>query len=101
MSNVSSAQLQKAYISLYKTLRDYIWDFRVVDTLTDLEVATYQKFPDVKQVQHQLQLLEHQVRGTDAMDNNKAMQKAFNQFYDLLNNPTMYASLDSFKGVIQ
>lgn len=102
MSNISSTMLQKAYVDLYKELRNYIWDFRVVDTLTDLEVETFQTFPNVSQLRRYLLLLKQQVSGTDAMNDNESMNKAFDKFEELLagDDLTVYSSLETFREVI-
>lgn len=42
---IQATEIQKLYVNLYKELREYLWPIRVVETITDLEVACYQQFP--------------------------------------------------------
>lgn len=47
---LNSSELQQSYIKLYKALRNYIWPYNTVELLGFLEVAVYDRFPDIDKV---------------------------------------------------
>jgi len=81
---LTSPDLQQAYIEMYKALREYIWEFRTVETLANLEIATFAAFPNllkVKQLYSELKLLTNEVAAED-----KGLEKSIKKFGDLLEN---------------
>ena len=49
---LNSSELQQSYIKLYKALRNYIWPYNKVELLGFLEVAVYDRFPDIDKVKY-------------------------------------------------
>ena len=45
-SVITSADLQIKYEHLYKFLMDFLWEFPVVQSLANLEIAIFKRFPD-------------------------------------------------------
>lgn len=81
---LTSPNLQQAYIDMYKALREYIWEFRTVETLANLEIETFVAFPNllkVKQLYSELKLLTNEVAAED-----KELEKSMKKFGDLLEN---------------
>ena len=79
---LTSPNLQQAYIEMYKAIREYIWDFRTVETLANLEIETFVAFPNllkVKQLYSELKLLTNDVAAED-----KDLEKSMKKFGDLL-----------------
>jgi len=79
---ITSADLQQAYINIYKAIREYIWDFRTVETLANLEIETFVAFPNlikVKQLYSEFKLLTNEVAAED-----KDLEKSMKKFGDLL-----------------
>lgn len=81
---LTSPNLQQAYIDMYKALREYIWEFRTVETLANLEIETFVAFPNllkVKQLYSELKLLTNEVAAED-----EELEKSMKKFGDLLEN---------------
>lgn len=79
---LTSTSLQQAYIEIYKAIREYIWEFRTVETLANLEIETFVAFPNlikVKQLYSELKLLTNEVAAED-----KELEKSMKKFGDLL-----------------
>ena len=79
---VNSADIQIAYNYLYECLREYIWDFRTVQDIAQLEVATYQRIPDLDEVKRYLDRVYISIREVRVDDEN--LDAAFKEFYDAL-----------------
>lgn len=47
---ISLQDLTRQYVKLYKCLREYIWPFDIVADLAELEIAVYNRFPDIDEV---------------------------------------------------
>ena len=89
---ISANEIQKQYVALYKTIRNYIWPFRVVNCLADLEIAVYETFPDVADINVKFQRLNVELRETAKED--EAMNKALKDFDKVLKDADdIYAKL--------
>lgn len=78
---VSCKDVQLEYNDLYIQMRKYIWDFRVVEALADLELACYDACVDldkVKECFYQLQKLVIHVINAD--DEFKEQFSIFDKF---------------------
>lgn len=96
---LSYIELQTAYIDLYKQLRKYIWDFKTVEKLAELEVLVYQTFPDIDKVSAAFNSLKLDIRDTCMSD--EELQTAETAFEDALNSAdTLYAKLNQVNEVI-
>lgn len=83
---VNSADLQNAYVKLYACLRNYIWDFRVVQLIANLEVAVYTRIPDLVEVRRYLDSLKLETR--DVCQEDEELSSAFDKMYDILGENT-------------
>ena len=92
---ISSYEFQNDYVNLYKTLREYILDFKTVCAIADLEISCYESCPNVQNIKLRLQDLKREVSKT--LQDDEEMQEAFEQFEDLLeeSNDTYYCPLGS------
>ena len=101
MHMITATNLQNAYNALYKEVRNYIWDFDTVSALAELEVETYQAFPDMKQLSNKLATFKRYVDATDVMRTDEALKKAFDAFDEVVNgnDVELYANLKTFQEV--
>lgn len=58
---VNSSDIQTAYNKLYVCMRDYIWDFKTVDLLAELEIAIYHRFPNIDETKNILGKLRSKI----------------------------------------
>lgn len=97
---ISSNELQSAYIKLYALLREYIWDFETARQIAKLEVAIYDRFPNLRNIRRILDTLRSDTRSVEAED--EKLKSAMNNLYSVLaESDSVYAKLDSVKEVIQ
>lgn len=97
---ISFNKLQTYYIKLYTQLRNYSWDFKTVEIIADLETSVHRAFPDLAEVRRNLVNLR--TRMTDVIRDDEDLQKAYDRFYDVLQNETeVYAKLPEVHEVIQ
>jgi len=96
---ISSTSLQNNYIKLYEHLRKYIWEFEVVRTIADLEIATYKSFPDLLEIQKYLTQLRRLT--SNVIKEDKELSEAFNKFEESLqeDNLDVYANIKRFREV--
>lgn len=97
---LSYTEIQSAYVELYIQLRKYIWDFKTVEKIADLEVAVYRTFPDVEDLSKKLSDLNLDIRSTCAEDAD--LNSAVDNFFDVLDTEaSLYAKLNQVREVIQ
>lgn len=95
---MSFNELQNRYIQLYKLLRNYIWEYDIVELIADLEVLTFTAFTDKEELKKALDALERAVRFTDVWKQDEQMQEQFGAFRDALDYDTAIP-LKTFQGV--
>lgn len=81
---ITTNDLQRCYIDLYKRLREYLWPFSTVELIADLEVATFCSFPDLNDVSSKLNRLCIDIR--DCSRDDKDMQDAIDAMRKLLSS---------------
>lgn len=97
---ISSKDLQKRYIDLYKSIRNYIWDYQTVEYLANLEVAVYTTFPDIQEIRKQFNSLYLDIR--DVLIDDEEFREAVNEFKELIENEdTLYSKIDMVNEVNQ
>lgn len=98
---ITATNLQSAYNALYKEVRRYIWDFETVSALADLEVETYQAFPDMEQLSKKFATFKRYVDATNVLRDDEDVKKAFDKFEELINDKDieLYANLKTFQEV--
>lgn len=47
---ITLQDLTRQYVKLYECVRKYIWPFKTVEDLAELEIAVYNRFPDIEEV---------------------------------------------------
>lgn len=99
---ILSSTLQNAYNKMYVALREYIWPFDIVEQLSELEIATYQRFPDLKEVERKFNKLVNSVSYTDPYREDEGIRECFDDFRDILNtSEEVYYDITSFKEVTE
>ncbi len=78
----SSTDIQAAYNELYVAMRQYIWDFRIVELLADLEIACYQACLNIDKVRQCFDSLECSVRHVASADSE--FKQSFEDFRDVI-----------------
>lgn len=86
----SNIHLQQAYIKLYRHLRDFIWDFSVVELIADLEVESFTTFPDVDKLRKTTNKLDIEFRDLLKDEDNEDFKTTWNSFKDIVNNNSEY-----------
>ena len=61
---ITSSDIQVAYEHLYKFLMEFLWEFPVVQSLANLEIAIFKRFPDKEEMIDRLRELKHNVSQT-------------------------------------
>lgn len=86
MSNelVTFTEVQSQYNRLYKCLRQYIWEYNVVEHIGELEVLAYTAFADRGELRHALDVLVRDIKATDVWKNDEDLQACVQSFYDLI-----------------
>lgn len=91
---LNSVRIQDAYIKLYTQLRNYIWDFRTVQDIADLEIASFCKFPDIACVRNYLDKLYIIVTQNITKDEDTDIYESFDNFYSVINTDgSIYANI--------
>ena len=96
---ITSAQLQNAYIRMYKHMRDYIWPFYTIQLLADLEVAIFSAFPDMETVRRLVNSLYTEIR--PILQEDEEFNRKFTELKDLCtNNSIEYDEIYQVKEVL-
>lgn len=97
---LSYNELQSAYVDLYTQLRKYIWDFKTVEHIADLEIAVYRTFPDIADVSQRFNELNIDIRSVSFEDED--LKSAVDAFKEVLHtDDILYARLNQVREVIQ
>ena len=83
---VSYADIRNAYIDLYKEMRRYIWDFRIVEQLVEVEIDSFQTCVDVDKLREDLRLLRQHIQEVIADDED--LKHAIDAFQNIVDNET-------------
>lgn len=93
-------ELQNYYLTFYKQMRKYIWDYSTVDVLADIEVETFRAFPDVHKVRKLVTKLRSMIR--DIIADDKDLHKAIDSFLDILDEgEESYSKINQVREVVQ
>ena len=96
---ISASDFQRIYVKIYKRMREYIWDFDVVDALSDFEVSVYRLFPDIYEIEKKFNDLRRIVDSYELDDPD--MDKYFDKFQELLDSDdSIYYAVTTFREVI-
>lgn len=95
---INSADIQNRYIDIYKCVREYIWDFSVVEDLAELEIAIFKVCPNLIEIRSKLDKLSKDI--VDVIREDENMKKSIDNLYDLLNeDSTWYTKLTKMEEV--
>lgn len=61
---ITSIDIQNAYQKLYVFLMGYLWDYKVVEALANLEISCYKTFPDKDEMLKYLDELRKGIQAT-------------------------------------
>lgn len=75
---ISSVTIQQDYNQLYRYLRNYLWDYRTLNDICELELACYTAFPSIKLVTSCLRRVKQDVLNILRIDED--VESQFNQF---------------------
>lgn len=97
---ISCRELQNAYIHMYENLRNYIWGFKTVEHLANLEVAIYSSFPDLATVNKEFNALYLDIR--EMLEEDEDLSASVKEFKDILDNieGDFYLKLDQVQEVV-
>lgn len=83
----SSVIIQNKYISLYKLLRNYLWNFQTVEDIAELEMECFRALPDVDRIKMKLNAVSNAAIYV-IRDDNK-LKECLDSFYELLNDSSV------------
>lgn len=99
---IQATLLQSYYNKLYKELRKYIWDFKTVEDLAEFEIAVYQRFPDIENIEKTFFKLRRDVTQSDIYKDDEDLQYALDGFEKKLEGADqLYADLNTFREVVE
>ena len=87
----NSAEIQNAYNKFYTQMRNYIWDFKTIDLLADLEIGIYRRFPNIEEVKRVLEKLRSKI--DKVMVNDEDFQKAYDRLQKVLSDTKVVFTL--------
>ena len=79
---ILSSDVQSKYNDLYLQLRNYIWDFKAVQAIANLEIAVYKAIPEMNAIRKAFNNLVYQVKPVS--DTDEDVEKAMNSFKKLI-----------------
>lgn len=81
---IKTSEIQHVYIDLYKEMRRYIWNFKVVENLAKLEVSVYEACPDIFDIRNKFSVLRSSV--LDVISKDEELRSAFDKFFDVISS---------------
>ena len=86
---ITSSDIQVEYEQLYQFLMDYLWEFKVVQALANLEIAIFRRFPDKDEMLRRVRELRLEVSHTFndlAEDDEPDFKEAFEDLEEVIEN---------------
>lgn len=83
----SSVIIQNKYISLYKLLRNYLWNFQTVEDIAELEMECFRALPDVDRIKMKLNAVSN--AAIYVIRDDDKLKECLDSFYDLLNDSSV------------
>lgn len=59
---ITLQDLTRQYVKMYEAVRKYIWPFETVQDLAELEIAIYNRFPDIENVKSKFNKFYQDIR---------------------------------------
>lgn len=85
---ISNKDIVKAYMDLYVALRCYLWDYKFVEALIDMESEALKKFPDFSYVLDLCNNLKY--RSSCVLSDDEDLAAAFDSFIDVVESASRY-----------
>lgn len=79
----SNIEIQETYNNLYRCMRSYLWNVRVVNLLIDIQDEVYKAFPDVQKLKRMIQKLKAEVKPTIIYNEDDLLQKCLDAFDEI------------------
>lgn len=83
----SSVIIQNKYISLYKLLRNYLWNFQTVEDIAELEMECFRALPDVDRIKMKLNAVSNAAIYVTRDDDK--LKECLDSFYELLTDSSV------------
>lgn len=83
----SSVIIQNKYISLYKLLRNYLWNFQTVEDIAELEMECFRALPDVDRIKMKLNAVSNAAIYVTRDDDK--LKECLDSFYELLEDSSV------------
>lgn len=100
---ITTNDLQRLYVDMYKQIREYLWPFRIVEALADLEIACYKAFPDIDEVKKCFPRLSSEIKFQADKEDDEELLRSIEKFQKFLddegNMDGVYSKLDSVREV--
>lgn len=96
---ISAKSIQRAYDNLYIQLRNYIWPFSIIQTIADIEIASYTLFTNIDDLRKLLNKLK--IETTSVYNKDKDYRSALDSFLNLISETdSIYLKLNQVKEVL-
>ena len=83
---ITSTRIQQYYNKLYSYLRNYLWEYRMVQEICNLELACYKAIPDLNDIRASLRRVKQSAMNIVRED--EELQEAFEDFESALEDET-------------
>lgn len=83
----SSVIIQNKYISLYKLLRNYLWNFQTVEDIAELEMECFRALPDVDRIKMKLNAVSNSA--IYVIRDDDKLKECLDSFYELLEDSSV------------
>ena len=96
---ISSQDLQNVYEKFYARMRNYLWPYKTLQELAQVEVGIYTRFIDLEKLEADLNRLRISLR--DVIDDDDKLRKSFDDLMDIVvsENDGQYSRLPSVQEV--
>lgn len=88
---LSLTEVKKYYIHMYEQIRNYIWDFNTVQSLAELEISLFRRFPLLSEVRANFNQLYLHIKRICNEDEDLA--KSVEDFRDVINSTDDFYSM--------
>ena len=97
---ISSTRIQQCYNDLYKCLRNYLWEYRAVREICDLELACYQALPNLDDIKYALRRVKQSV--INVIRDDEDLKESLEDFENFINDETdVYARINVMEEIVK